>query len=105
MGFQFFASTAINIISTTYSIECYPDLAAVMVIVCGAYRNIVGFGITYGANSFIQSAGPLGCFGTYAGLQAFFGLVGAFFYVKGPAVRRMVDSWKIRYSSINHEVL
>lgn len=104
MAFQFFASTSINIISTTYSIECYPDLAGVMVIVCGAYRNIVGFGLTYGAQSFIDIAGPLGCFGTYAGLQGGLGLIGLFFYFKGPAVRRNIETWKIRRPSLNHEV-
>ncbi|KAL3259631.1 hypothetical protein ABHI18_005227 [Aspergillus niger] len=99
MAFQFFASTSINVLSTTYAIECFPDLAGVMVIVCGAYRNIVGFGLTYGAQSFMNAAGALGCFGTYAGILGGLGLAGIFFYFMGPAVRRQVNAWKIRRSA------
>jgi hypothetical protein len=99
MSCQFFASTAINIISTTYTIECYPDLAGVMVIVCGAYRNIIGFGLTYGAQPFMEAVGALRCFGTYAGILGGLGLVGIFFYFMGLAVRRNVNSWKIRRSA------
>ncbi|OJI96471.1 hypothetical protein ASPVEDRAFT_78240 [Aspergillus versicolor CBS 583.65] len=99
MTFQFFASSSINILSTTYAIECYPDLAGVMVIVCGAYRNIVGFGLTYGAQGFINAAGALGCFGTYAGILGVLGLSGILFYFMGPAVRLHVNSWKFRRSA------
>ncbi|KAL1887283.1 hypothetical protein Sste5346_010314 [Sporothrix stenoceras] len=63
-GFQFFALLSTNVTTTTYAIECFPDLAATMVIIVGAYRNIVGFGISYGAQAFVDRVGFQHCFGT-----------------------------------------
>ncbi|KAL2831861.1 hypothetical protein BJY01DRAFT_254146 [Aspergillus pseudoustus] len=103
MSAQFFASTSINIISTTYTIECYPDLAGVMVIVCGAYRNIIGFGLSYGAQGFMNAVGVMGCFGTYAGILGGLGVVGIFFYVKGAKVRAVVNAWSWRRSVLADE--
>lgn len=65
-----------NVIATSYAIECFPDLAPSIVIVTGAYRNIVGFGASYGVVEFVTNAGFEGCFGTYAGISGILGLAG-----------------------------
>ncbi|CAK7228826.1 hypothetical protein SBRCBS47491_007042 [Sporothrix bragantina] len=95
-GFQFFALLSTNVTTTTYAIECFPDLAATMVIIVGAYRNIVGFGITYGAQAFVDRVGFQHCFGTYAAIVAFFSLFSIPVYLKGPALRQWIDTWRIR---------
>ncbi|KAH8586911.1 major facilitator superfamily domain-containing protein [Bisporella sp. PMI_857] len=102
MTFQYFCFFSINVISTTYVIECFPDLAGVMVVAAGAYRNIVGFGLTYGVQDFVAAAGYLGCFGTYAGIQGLLGIAGIFFYFKGPAVRAYTSQSRLMKSRRAH---
>ncbi len=98
LGFQY-GSLCINVISTTYAIECYPDLAAAMTIAIGAYRNIVGFCITYGAQSFVNNTGFAATFGTFAAIAGFFGLCGIPFYLWGQRIRQAVNTWSFRYPS------
>lgn len=98
MTLQWFSFFSINVISTTYAIECFPDLAGVMVVTAGAYRNIVGFGLTYGVSNFVNAVGYFGCFGTYTGILGGLGLAGFFFYFKGPAVREYVSHSKLMKS-------
>jgi hypothetical protein len=96
-AFQFLAVMGVNVVTATYAIECFPDLAAPMVIIVGAYRNIVGFGLTYSVNSFIDAAGYAGCFGTYAGVLAFLCLLGIPLYIRGGWLRERLNTWPIRH--------
>lgn len=97
-GFQFFSSLAVFVASTTYAIECFPDLASPILITVGAYRNIIGFGLIQGSNAFVAKAGFGGCFGTYAGLVGFVGIVGIIFYARGETIRKRINAWSFRYS-------
>lgn len=98
MGFLFFALISSNVITMTYAIECFPDLAPPMVIIVGACRNIVGFGISYGVDSFVARAGYDGAFGTYAGIMGLLGIFGVYFYVRGKSLRQWMNTWSFQYS-------
>ncbi|KAH6698477.1 major facilitator superfamily domain-containing protein [Leptodontidium sp. MPI-SDFR-AT-0119] len=100
MGFMFFSLIATNVITTTYAIGCFPDLAPSMVIIVGSYRNIIGFGISYGVDSFVAKAGYNGAFGTYAGIMGLLGLTSFYFYFGGKALRQRMNNWPFRYSRV-----
>ena len=102
-GFQFFTSLAAFIASTTYAIECFPDLAAPIIITVGAYRNIIGFGLVYGSTAFVEHAGYKGCFGGYAGIMGLLSVFGVFFYIFGERLRKMMNTWPFRYSQASDE--
>ncbi|KAL2826746.1 major facilitator superfamily domain-containing protein [Aspergillus pseudoustus] len=96
-GLQYFGVNSVNVVSVTYAIECYPELAEPVVIIIGAYRNIVGFGLTYGVNGFVGAVGYKACFGAYAALTAGFFLMGLPFYLMGPRVRAEINKLPIRH--------
>ncbi|KAF7541469.1 hypothetical protein G7054_g542 [Neopestalotiopsis clavispora] len=94
--FQFVGLLSVNIITATYAVECFPDVAEVMLIAVGAYKNIVGFGLTDSTSGFVESAGYLGCFGTYAAIQGVLGLLGIPLYLYGQSFRSRMELWAIR---------
>ncbi|KAL2832206.1 major facilitator superfamily domain-containing protein [Aspergillus pseudoustus] len=99
-GLLQFGFVAANVTATTYTIECFPGISSALVIVVGALRNIVGFGITYGVVSFVEASGFLGCFGTYAGLLGGISLAGIPLYIYGKQLRGRMERWKVGNVSV-----
>lgn len=96
-GLQYFGVNSVNVVSLTYAIECYPELAEPVVIIIGAFRNIVGFGLSYGVNGFVAAVGYKVCFGVYAALIGGFFLAGSPFYLWGPQMRAAMNRMPIRH--------
>lgn len=96
-GLQYFGVNSVNVVSMTYAIECYPDLAEPVAIVIGACRNIIGFALIYGVDGFVASVGLEACFGTYAALIAGFFLLGWPFLLMGPKMRVKINRLRMRH--------
>lgn len=99
-GLQYFGVNSVNIVSMTYAIECYPDLAEPVAIIIGALRNIIGFGLSYGADGFVADVGYAACFGTYAALIGGFFIIGLPFFFMGPTLRARIDELPIRHRRV-----
>ncbi|KAK4905829.1 hypothetical protein LTR49_024920 [Elasticomyces elasticus] len=89
----YFAFVGSNIVGITYLLDSYPTRAAPVLVVICAFRGFVSFGTSYGVTRFIETAGYDGSFGAYAGMTAFFGLLGSPVFLYGKRIRVYTGRW------------
>ncbi|TKA81735.1 hypothetical protein B0A55_01118 [Friedmanniomyces simplex] len=89
----YFCFVGANIAAITYLLDAYPARAAPMLVVICAFRGFVSFGTSYGVTKFIATAGYDGSFGAYAGMTAFFGVLGIPVFLWGKCIRRFTGKW------------
>lgn len=89
----YFAFVGANIAAITYLLDSYPARSGPVLVVITAFRGFVSFGVSYGVAKFIGSAGYDGSFGAYAGLTAFFGLLGIPVFFFGKRIRKFTGRW------------
>lgn len=86
-------------VTMAYILECYRDLAGEVVTTIILIRNIIGFGITFGVQPWIDGMGLQNTFLIMGSMS--FAITGfsLFFIWKGKSVRKMT---KDRYLSYHH---
>ncbi|KAI1869941.1 uncharacterized protein JN550_005531 [Neoarthrinium moseri] len=85
---DFFSFVGINIATITYLLDSFPTAEnGPILILITAVRGFVGFGFSYSVTQFVSTAGYLGCFGTYAGLNLFLGVLGVIIFLTGKSLR------------------
>lgn len=81
--------------SIVANINRYPQrVSAALVLIC-SLRGFIGFGISYGAISFVNAAGYEGSFNICAGIVGALMLVGIFVYIFGRHIRRRTQRFAV----------
>ena len=92
----YFCFVGANIAAITYLLDAYPTRTAPVLVVICALRGFVSFGVSYGVQKFIESAGYDGSFGTYAGLTGLFGVLGVVVFFTGKRIRAFTSRWVVK---------
>ena len=85
---DFFSFMGCNITTITYLLDSYPTQAAPLLILITAIRGFVGFGVSYDIVGFVNKAGYDGAFGTFAGLNFIFAILGIALFFYGKRLRQ-----------------
>jgi hypothetical protein len=86
-------------VTMAYILDCYKDIAGEVVTTIILIRNIIGFGITFGIQPWIDGMGLQNTFITVGMLSFAITLFSTFFIWKGKSVRMMT---KARYLKYHH---
>lgn len=82
-----------------YILDCYKDVAGEVVTTIILIRNIIGFGITFGIQPWIDGMGLRNTFITIGMMSLAITLFSTFFIWKGKSLRRMTAA---RYREYRH---
>ncbi|OOQ84557.1 MFS transporter [Penicillium brasilianum] len=95
LNFEYFGFVGIVVSSFVYCMDAYPQrVSAALVLIC-SLRGFIGFGISYGAISFVNAAGYEGSFNICAGIVGALMLVGIFVYIFGRHIRRRTQRFAV----------
>ena len=83
--------TGISIVTETYLLDSYPAYSAAVLVVICSLRGFLSFGISSGIQKVIESSGYITAFEIYAGLIASFGVLGIWMYLRGKAIRGVME--------------
>ncbi|KAL3442505.1 hypothetical protein BJX65DRAFT_321509 [Aspergillus insuetus] len=88
LNFEYFGFVGIVVSSFVYCMDAYPQrIDACLVLICSC-RGFIGFGISYGAISFVNKAGYEGALNICAGIMGALMFLGILVYVFGRQIRR-----------------
>ncbi|GLA37940.1 hypothetical protein AnigIFM63309_004923 [Aspergillus niger] len=88
INFEYFGFVGIVVSSFVYCMDAYPQrVDAALVLICSC-RGFIGFGISYGAISFVNMAGYEGAFNICAGIMGALMFIGILVYFFGARIRR-----------------
>lgn len=90
---EYFGFVGIVVSSFVYCMDAYPQrIDAALVLIC-SLRGFIGFGISFGSISFVNSAGYEGAFNICAGIVGALMGLGVFVYMFGSKIRSMTQKW------------
>ncbi|GKZ35548.1 hypothetical protein AbraIFM66950_006211 [Aspergillus brasiliensis] len=95
INFEYFGFVGIVVSSFVYCMDAYPQrVDAALVLICSC-RGFIGFGISYGAISFVEMAGYEGAFNICAGIMGALMFMGIFIYAFGARIRRITQRFAV----------
>lgn len=83
--------TGVNIVTETYLLDAFPAYPAPILVVICSLRGFLSFGISSGMQRVIESSGYITIFAIYAGTTALLGFFGAWVFLRGKAIRIMME--------------
>jgi hypothetical protein len=93
VNFEYFGFVGIVVSSFVYCMDAYPQrIDAALVLIC-SLRGFIGFGISFGAISFVEKAGYEHAFEICAGIVAVLMALGVVVYFLGGRIRAMTQKW------------
>ncbi|KAH8710150.1 hypothetical protein GQ44DRAFT_830457 [Phaeosphaeriaceae sp. PMI808] len=93
INFEYFGFVGANVASFLYHMDAYPQrIDAALVLIC-SLRGFIGFGISFGAISFVEKAGCEDAFNICAGTIAALMGLGVPVYLFGARIRAMTQKW------------
>ncbi|ORY90091.1 putative MFS transporter [Leucosporidium creatinivorum] len=78
-----------------YAIDCFKPIAGEVVVCILGYKAIIGFGLSFGTNSWVALEGYLGAFGQMAAISGFFLALSIPFAYFGGAIRQASFQWRL----------
>jgi hypothetical protein len=97
MGMVGFGLSVGGGVSMAYILDCYKDLAGEVVTTIILIRNIIGFGITFGIQPWIDGMGLQNTFVVIGILSFIITLFSMFFVWKGKSMRRLTRAKYLEY--------
>ncbi|KAL3483011.1 hypothetical protein BJX62DRAFT_231273 [Aspergillus germanicus] len=95
LNFEYFGFVGIVVSSFVYCMDAYPQrIDACLVLICSC-RGFIGFGISYGAISFVNKAGYEGALNICAGIMGALMFLGILVYIFGRPIRRMTQRFAV----------
>jgi hypothetical protein len=89
----YFGFVGIVVSSFVYCMDAYPQrIDAALVLIC-SLRGFIGFGISFGAISFVEKAGYEHAFNICTGIVAALMGLGIMVYFMGGRIRAMTTKW------------
>jgi hypothetical protein len=93
VNFEYFGFVGIVVSSFVYCMDAYPQrIDAALVLIC-SLRGFIGFGISFGAISFVEKAGYEHAFNICTGIIAALMGLGIVVYLMGGKIRAMTQKW------------
>jgi hypothetical protein len=93
INFEYFGFVGIVVSSFVYCMDAYPQrIDAALVLIC-SLRGFIGFGISFGAISFVEKEGYEHAFNICAGIVAALMVLGVVVYFLGAKIRAMTQMW------------
>jgi hypothetical protein len=93
INFEYFGFVGIVVSSFVYCMDAYPQrIDAALVLIC-SLRGFIGFGISFGAISFVEKAGYEGAFNICAGIVGALMGMGVVVYFLGSMIRSVTQKW------------
>jgi hypothetical protein len=93
LNFEYFGFVGIVVTSFVYCMDAYPQrIDAALVLIC-SLRGFIGFGISFGAISFVEKASYEGAFNICAGIIAALMGSGVIVYFLGGKIHAMTQKW------------
>lgn len=81
-------------VALTYVIDCYLPWAGELMVTVNALKNLVAFGMSYGAVPWLMQSGWEKMWGSATGISAAVALTAIPMYFLGKSARRMTASWR-----------
>jgi hypothetical protein len=93
VNFEYFRCVGIVVSSFVYYIYAYPRPIDVALVIICSLRGFIGFGISFGAISFVEKAGYEHAFNICTGIVAALMGLGIMVYFMGGKIRAMKQKW------------
>ncbi|KZP09636.1 MFS transporter [Athelia psychrophila] len=90
-----FSTVAATNIAMMYAIDVYKPIAGEVVVAVVGFKGIIGFGLSFGTNLWVDSQGYQNAFGQMAAIAGVFLLGGLIFMFWGKKIRVASFEWRI----------